>query len=372
MMSLKGEVMSAYVINARFLTMRMTGTQRSAYEIVKRLILNEQEQYCLVSPPLRGGNVTQLSIAQQGHIRQGHLWEQVELPHMVKGMGKDAVLYSPITSGPIMVTRQVLTVHDLFTIENPEWFSRAFSTWYQWLIPRLVRRVAYILTNSEYTRQQVLDRYELPQDKVVRCHFAQTEHFTLAPPEIVAQFRATHNLPERYVLSVGSMQRRKNVATLAAAWKQTTAHKQGIQLIIAGGAARKAVYNVARSGAYSLEHPTIHSIGYFPDEHLPLLYQAADAFVFPSLAEGFGLPILEAMACGTPVICSDTTAMPEVAGGAARLVPALDVEAWAEAIDSVLTDRELRRRMRSDGLRRAANFSWSKTANCVRTVLNSV
>ena len=121
-----------------------------------------------------------------------------------------------------------------------------------------------------------------------------------------------------------------------------------------------------------MEDPTIQQLGYFSDERLPLLYQGADAFVLPSLAEGFGLPILEAMACGTPVICSDTSAMPETAGGAARLVPPLQTEAWAEAIDCVLSDLELRRRMRSAGFKQAANFSWSKTADTVRAVLNSV
>jgi glycosyltransferase involved in cell wall biosynthesis len=351
----------------------MTGVQRSAYEIVRQLLLNREGHYYLVSPKFGAWEAPSLPVEQQGYIRQGHLWEQFELPQIVRRAGEEAVLYSPMTSGPLTVTRQVMTVHDLFPIEHPEWFSRAFSGWYRWLIPQLVRKVTYILVNSEYTRQRVLDRYGHAEDKLVLCYPAKNEQFMPASAEKLVQFRADRKLPERYILSVGSIEsKRKNLMTLAAAWKRTSARKQGIKLVIAGGAARKGVFNTAGSRADSLEDPTIHQVGYFPWEHLPLLYQGAEAFVFPSLAEGFGLPILEAMACGTPVICSDTTAMPEIAGGAARLVPPLEVEAWAESIDTVLADLDLRRRMRSDGFRQAANFSWSKTASIVRTVLNSV
>jgi glycosyltransferase involved in cell wall biosynthesis len=265
-----------------------------------------------------------------------------------------------------------MTVHDLFPIEHPEWYSRTFSAWYQWLLPRLFRRVAYILANSEYTRQQVLNRYGLSEDKVVLCHLAQNERFLPTSAEKVAQFRADHGLPERYLLFVGSIEPRKNLATLAAAWRRTSARKQGVKLVVVGGAAHKAVFKVANSRAEALDDPAIYQLGFFSDEHLPALYQGADALVFPSLAEGFGLPILEAMACGTPVICSNTTAMPEIAGGAARLVPPLEPEAWTEAIDSVLSDSGARQRMHSNGLKQVAHFSWSRTAKIVRSTLRSV
>jgi glycosyltransferase involved in cell wall biosynthesis len=132
------------------------------------------------------------------------------------------------------------------------------------------------------------------------------------------------------------------------------------------------VFNAPSSGADALEDPTIRQLGFLPDEHLPLLYQGAEAFVFPSLAEGFGLPVLEAMACGAPVICSNTTALPEISGGAAYLVPPLEIDAWAEAIDLVLYDSAVRQRMRSEGIRQAARFSWSHTTKIVRSTLEAV
>jgi glycosyltransferase involved in cell wall biosynthesis len=364
-----------YLINARFAGMRMTGVQRSAYEIVRQLVSDGSGRYHLVSPrseaPPKGERLA-LEVRQRGRLRQGHLWEQIELPGMVRRMGGEAVLYSPMTSGPVAVRKQVVTAHDLFAVEHPEWFSRAFSRWYSWLWPILLRRVTRIAANSEYTRQRVLERYGLPEEKVVTCHFAHDERF--APPltEEVERFRADRGLPERYLLYLGSVEPRKNLVTLAAAWKKTSARAEGVKLVVAGGAARKAVYNAANSGAEALDDPTIHRLGYFSDEHLPLLYGGADAFVLPSLAEGFGLPVLEAMACGTPVICSDNTALPEIAGGAAHLVPALEVEAWTETINSVLSDLGLRRRMSEAGIKRASRFSWTRTAAAVRSLLEAV
>jgi glycosyltransferase involved in cell wall biosynthesis len=350
----------------------MTGVQRSAHEIVNRLLLDEEGDYRLVSPYFSGKSADRLQVEQRGYIRLGHLWEQVELPMIVRKLGERAVLYSPMTSGPLAVSRQVVTVHDLFPVEHPEWFSRAFSAWYRWLWPRLLPKVACVVTNSNYTRQRVLERYGLPEEKVITCYFAQSEHFRPALAQEITEFRIQRELPSRYLLYVGSIEPRKNLKTLAAAWQLTTAREEGVRLVIAGGAARKAVFSTAGIGEEFLKDPTIHLVGYVPDEHLPLVYGGAEAFALPSLAEGFGLPILEAMACGTPVICSGDTALPEVAGGAARLVPALKVEAWAEAIDDVLSDPGLRRRMSDAGIKRASQFSWLETAGAVRSLLKVV
>lgn len=364
--------MRACVVNARFAGMRTTGVQRSAHEIVSRLIRNDEEAFQLVSPRLDGDATIPLPVEQRGNIRRGHPWEQLELPRIVRDAGKDTILYSPANTGPLTVNRQVLTVHDLFAVEHPEWYSRAFGTWYRFLWPRLLRKVARVVTNSSYTRERVLDRYGLPEERVVVCRFAQSELFSVRPAGEVARFRAYRRLPERYVLCVGSLEPRKNLTTLANAWKRTSARQEGAELVVAGGAGRKDVFNASASGADALPDPTIRYLGYVPDQDLPLLYGGAEAFALPSLAEGFGLPVLEAMACGTPVVCSDGTALPEVAGGAARLVPALEVEAWTEAIDSILYDSNLRRRMSDAGTRHAQGFSWSRTANAVRSVLDSV
>ena len=352
--------------------MRMTGVQRSACEIVSRLVADKEGDFRLVSPGFEGESTTTLPVERRGHVRVGHLWEQLELPRITRQAGKDAVLYSPMTSGPLAVSRQVVTVHDLFPVEHPEWFSRAFGSWYRWLWPRLLKRAGRVVTNSRYTRQRVLERYGLPEEKVLTCYFAQDERFRPSSPEEVSRLRAALDLPERYLLYIGSIEPRKNLKTLAAAWRRTRGREEGVHLVVAGGAARKAVFNAAGTGAESLKDPAIRLLGYVEDEHLPALYSGAQAFALPSLAEGFGLPVLEAMACGTPVICSDNTVLPEVSGGAARLAPATEVEAWVEALDDVLSDPALRRRMAASGVERAARFSWSTTAREVRSVLETL
>ncbi len=363
-----------FITNARFTSNRMTGVPRSAYEIVSRLVSSDGESHRLVAPRIGGEAPTPLPVERRGYIRQGHLWEQIELPGIVrKAGGENAVLFSPATSGPLAVRRQVMVAHDLFPIENPEWYSRAFSSWYGWLWPRLFPRVERILVNSNYTRERLLDRFSLSEYKVAMCHFAHdSERFAMSPEEEVSRFRGEQNLPERYLLYIGSIEPRKNLSTLVAAWKRTSAREQGVKLVVAGGAGRKDIFNSVGSGADVLEDPSIQLLGFFPDEHLPLLYQGAEALALPSLAEGFGLPILEAMACGTPVICADNTAMPEVAGGAARLVPTMDTEAWKEAMDETLSNAGLRSEMREAGLKRASEFSWERTAMTVRSLLKAV
>lgn len=360
------------MVNARFAGMRMTGVPRSAYEIVSRMVASAENEYRLVSPRLEPDSTPSLGVEQLGYVRQGHLWEQLELQSIVRKAGRNAVLYSPMTSGPLAVGRQVMTVHDLFPVEHPEWFSRTFSAWYKWLLPRLFRRVDRVVANSNYSKERILELYGLPESKVVVCPFGKDERFTPPSEEEVARFRTEQGLPERYVLFLGSLESRKNLATLVDAWKRITARKEGVELVIAGGAARPAVFNTSASGVRVINDPTVRLMGFFPDEQLPLLYGAAEAFALPSLAEGFGLPVLEAMACGTPVICSDNTALPEVVGGAARLVSAHEIEAWVEAIDSVLRDSDMQCRMSSSGLKRAAEFSWDDTARNVRKVLGSV
>ena len=177
------------------------------------MIQYETEQYYLLSPK-HIKNTVSLPVIQKGYLRQGHLWEQLELSVITKGFGQKAVLYSPMTSCPLMMGRQVMTGHALFFIEHPEWYSKAFSTWFGWLIPRLIKRAAYVIANLQYTRQRALETYSLPEDKVVLCHFAQSERYKPAPAEAVDRFRDVEGLPTRYLLHTGLIEPRKNLGSV--------------------------------------------------------------------------------------------------------------------------------------------------------------
>lgn len=267
----------------------MTGVQRSSHEMVSRLLQMEDAPK-LLSPRL-GEKGASLPVEQRGFLRTGHLWEQVELPRLVRESGKKAVLFSPANSGPLAVGRQVLFVHDLFPVEHPEWFSRAFSTWYRLLWSQLLRRVARVATNSDYTRGRILEHYGLPEERVVTCHFSHDRKLFGPPsPEETARFRQRAGLLERYALYVSSVEPRKNLRTLAQAWRRTRACREGVRLVVAGGAARKAVFNAADSGAETLEDPSIHLLGYVPDGDLPLLYGGPRPLCCPRWPRASGCP----------------------------------------------------------------------------------
>ena len=342
-------------VNGRFMQQRVTGMQRYAREIVARL----------------GSRVELVEPARAGHGIRGHLWEQVGLPCRLRG----SLLWSPCTTGPLGVGSQVVTIHDCAFRDRAECFTPRFAGWLQWLVPRLARRVRQILTVSHFSKDRIAEICRVPPEKIQVVHNGVDSRFRPATPEEIAAVRTKFNLPENYVLSVGSLEPRKNLPRLLEAWKlveeQLTSNQQGqkavSKLVLVGTTA--AVFASAKLAA---PVESVVLTGYVPDELLPALYSGAAAFVYPSLYEGFGLTVLEAMACGTPVICSSTTSLPEVAGDAAILVDPNDVAAIGQAIANLLGDEHLRSSLRARGLARAQQFTWDRAAAETWQVLSEV
>ena len=333
--------MSAVVLNARFAWQRTTGMQRYAWELARRF--GDRLQPARPGRPLRG--------------MSGHLWEQFCLPPAV---GR-RLLWSPNNTGPLAIARQVCTIHDLIPLDRPEWFAPRFASWYGWLLPRLARRVRHIIAVSEFTRSRILERFGIDPSRVTVIPNGVDGRFAPRPALEVERVRADLGLPTaRYVLSVGSLEPRKNVNRLLEAWARAVPRlPEDLYLVVSGA---KGVARVFSSVSLGRLPPRVLLTGYVPDEHLPALYSGATIFVYPSLYEGFGLPPLEAMACGTPVITSNTTSLPEVVGDAALLVDPLDVEATARAIERLAGDEAERARLRRLGLERIARFNWDDVA----------
>jgi glycosyltransferase involved in cell wall biosynthesis len=326
-------------LNARFYAHRPTGMQRYAIELVRRFA-NQLD-------PLRP------AMALRGPA--GHLWEQVYLPSAVRGR----LLWSPNNTGPLAIARQVCTIHDLIPIDRPEWFNPRFAQWYQWLLPRLARRVQHIIAISEYTKQRVIERLRVPASKITVIPNGVDERFSPRPADEIAAMRQALGLPAPYLLSVGSLEPRKNLPRLLDAWRliQSSVDRD-LELVVAGATGSSRVF-----GSVSLDsRPRVRCIGYVPDERLPALYSGAVALVYPSLYEGFGLPPLEAMACGTPVVTSRTTSLPEVVAARTVLVDPEDVESIACGILQILDSADLRETLRKNGIERAKEFSWAKSA----------
>jgi glycosyltransferase involved in cell wall biosynthesis len=279
------------------------------------------------------------------------------------------VVHVQYVAPPLCPARIVVSVHDLAYEHYPQFFSRAEVARFRALVPWTIRRAAAVLTLSEFSRQDIVRRYGVPPEKVVVAPCAADPMFRPLHDEArLADVRARYGTGERFILCVGNLQPRKNLRTLIDAYVRlrradATRHK----LVLVG---RKAwlyddIFAVARASGYAGE---LVFTGYVPDEDLVALDNAADLFVYPSLFEGFGLPPLEAMACGTPVVTAQGSSFPEVVGDAALTVDPLDAEALAGAIATMLRDAGLRARFSARGLQRAATFSWEASARAIAAI----
>jgi glycosyltransferase involved in cell wall biosynthesis len=324
-------------VNGRYLVQQITGQQRYAREIVARLA----ERMDVIAPPP----------ASRG--MRGHLWEQFALPRRLSG----ELLWSPSTTGPLGVRRQVVTIHDCAFFDQANCFSRAFAAWYQFLVPRLARAARSIITVSEFSKQRIVELCRVAPEKVAVVYSGVGSQFRPHSADEIAAARRQLGLPDRYILCVGSLEPRKNLRRLLAAWQLVQPKLDGLSLVIAGAKGR-----VFRDAGLSQSPAGVHLAGYLTDELLPAVYAGAEMFVYPSLYEGFGLPVLEAMTSGLPVITSRGTALAEVAGDAAAAVDPLSIESIAAGMEGMAGDAALRSSLGGRGLARAKQFTWEQAA----------
>ena len=264
-------------------------------------------------------------------------------------------LLCPANLGPLAFPRNVVVIHDAAALRHPEWYSPAYAAWQRRVLPALARRALHVVTVSEFSRGELTDLLGLPSGRVSVIPGGVDAAFT--PQADSERSRAALGLARPYVLCVASQTARKNLAALVPAAQALA--DDGIEVVVAGGHRPQFA---REAGLEGLRH-----LGAVPDALLPGLYAGAEAFALPSLYEGFGLPVLEAMACGTPVIAADATALAETAGGAARLAPPAAV---SDAVCAVVRSPEERARLRAAGLARAAPFTWERTARAVDAVLS--
>jgi glycosyltransferase involved in cell wall biosynthesis len=270
---------------------------------------------------------------------------------------RSGALLCPANFAPLAFPRNVLVIHDAAALRHPEWYSRAYVAWQRRVLPALARRALHVVTVSEFSRNELADLLQLDPQRVSVVAGGVDPAFT--PDADAEGARRVLGLTGPYVLCVASQTARKNLRALVPAARQLAA--DGIEVVVAGGHRPQFA---REEGLEALRH-----LGAVPDPLLPGLYAGAEAFALPSLYEGFGLPVLEAMACGTPVIAADATALPGTAGGAARLAPP-EGEAFAHVLREVVGSPAERARLRSAGLTRAAPFTWERTAREVDDLLS--
>lgn len=331
-------------VNTRVTHYQLTGVQRYCKEILS--LVDNHSLISKVKPPF-----------WISHSILGHLWEQIVLPHYTK----QNLLFSPSNTGPLLVKNQVVTIHDVVSLDHPEWLNPKFAAWYQFLLPKLAKQVKKIITISEFSKSRILYHIRIPEDKIVVIPNGISESFAPCDSCQVMKMKKVLNIPDgQYILYLGSLEPRKNLKRVLMAWnKVQDCFPKDTYFVIGGAKGRKQVFQ-------AINIPdnvrNVIFLGHVPDQYLPTLYSGALYFIYVSIYEGFGLPVLEAMACGTPVLTSDTTSIPEVVGNAALLVDPLSVNEIAEAMLALQESESLRQQLRADGLKRVKSYSWKETA----------
>ena len=287
-------------------------------------------------------------------FRAGHAWEQAALPLLARG---SPVLFSPANLAPLAAGRRnVVLIHDVAALRRPEAYGRVYAAYQRRLLPAIARRARRVVTVSDFSRTEIVELLGVPHRTIEVVPNGVDARFSPAADPLPTARR--HGLDRPYVLAVGTHSARKNLSALGEASRRLA--ELGVELVVAG----------SKRGYLRGEEPPAGArrLGYVDDPLLPGLYAGARALAMPSLHEGFGLPCIEAMAAGVPVVAARRGALPETCGDAALLVEPEPRE-LAEALVTAVTDEEVRSRLREAGLARARGYSWDATAARADAVL---
>lgn len=327
------------LVNARVLAVPSNGQKRVAEEILRRL---------------DGVETAAPAGAVASGIR-GHGWEQLALPRIARGRN----LWSPSTTGPVRHPRQVVTVHDIAFVDNPEWFSRSFARLYDLVVGQLVRHARHMIAVSEFTRGRLIAHYRADPDRVTTIHSGSTASFHRMPAEAVAEARRRLGVPDApYLVAFLGHDPRKNLARVIEAWARVSARHPDARLVTFGRSSNAKVFAAAKLAAPPV---SVLHVGPVSDADLACLYAGSAGLVFPSLYEGFGLPVIEAASCGARVLTSGVTALPEVSPVDAVLVDPLSVDEIAAGMERLLgaADTEVAMAARVASV---ARFDWDEAA----------
>lgn len=304
-------------------------------------------------------------------------WEQITLPAAVKEDNLDFLHSTCNTSALRLSVPLMLTLHDVIYLEKTDFKGTAYQNfgniYRKLIVPRIVKMSKVIVTVSNFERQVILERLKLPEHAVKVIYNAVSPKFTTGfDAARLEDFSLTHSLPSNFILFLGNTAPKKNTINVVKAYiKYKRSTPQGLPLIILDYDQNLVYELLNEMKAIDLQDDFIFP-GYIPSEEMPLLYNNCSLFLYPSLRESFGLPILEAMACGVPVITSQTSSMPEVADDAAIFVDPYNFEDITEKMIHLLGSPQLMQEMKMKGLKRAAQFTWRSSAEQLLTVYNNL
>ncbi len=340
------------ILNLSFLLTQPTGTTTYTLNLLPHI--HSCNPTLLVSKPIPSYNCYQVPAKQtaeqglKGHLRR-ILWTQWQLPRIYQQL-RSRLLFSPIPEAPLYSNcRYVVMVHDLIPLRFPKRRS-PLTPYFRYYLPQVLAQAQHIICNSAATARDLTDFFRIPEKKIIPILLAyDTNHFRFL------------DLPSRnYFLYIGRHEPYKNLQRLIDAFAALPSCRD-YELWLAGSPDHRYTPSLKAKVEQLGISNQVKFLDYVPYDQLPTIINQALALVFPSLWEGFGLPVLEAMACGTPVITSNLSSLPEVAGDAALLVNPYNTGEITEAMQAVATDSALRSRLRTLGINRARQFSWAKT-----------
>lgn len=340
-------------INGRFLTQKMTGVHRFAYNLSKALVKAGVECRVIMPsmPIVSSYDISGFDIVKYGSFT-GHFWEQVILPIYMRKHKKDLLL-NFTSLGPIAVSNKIITIHDLAFIENPSWYSKSYVLLYKLLTPLSAKTSKHIITVSDFSKREIIKKLKVKESKISVIYNAAD--VCLREDETILK-----KIPPKYVLAVSSIDPRKNFERLIKACTLIPDYK----LVVAGEA-----NPVFKQVNISETHNNVFFVGRVTDAELTTLYKNATAFIYPSLYEGFGIPPIEAMAYGCPVVVSDIEVLHEVCRDAALYVDPYDVNQIAHTISQIIDGAGLQEELKVKGYNNIKRFNWQNSSIALINIL---
>lgn len=350
---------SYLVINTRFLTQSITGVQRFAIEISRQLKKLAGDRVLFVAP----GNIMHTDIAEELDakvvgISTGHAWEQIDLPLYLRSIGSP-LLVNLANTAPLLYKNKAVVVHDVAFERFPQNFDWKFRWFYKLLVPRIIHNSRVVITVSEFSRQEIHKLYKRSDSNIKVVYNAVSDAFSS---------NTSYTTSEDYILAVSSLNQQKNFHSLVKAYNQLKS--ANIKLYIVGSINK----NFAPLDLLSdIEgNSNIVMKGRVNDHELASLYSGAKCFVFPSFYEGFGIPPLEAQACGCPVVCSNAASLPEVGGDSVAYCDPYSVDDIFDKIKMVVEDESLQQALRQKGYQNIRRFSWRKSAEQILKIVSDL
>ena len=371
------------MIDARSVDTKQSGVGNYVTHLIEGLrVVDRRNQYALMVTSkqlanlpdnLRAFEIFTVPFSNESHLL-GDPWEFFLLPRLLRKNNVD-LFHGPAFMAPPSQRgfQSVATIHDLVAFHHPQTIPTKYAFYMRFLIKLMVRKAGGIITDTEFIRREIINAFHIDKERVYAVPIAVSDLFRpVMDKERIQRVKERYGIKKHYFLHVGNIEPRKNLSSLFQACERIWEKLQSdYNLVVVGkrGWLYRGIFDILRKSGISRD---VIFTGYVQEEDIPVLYSGADFFVFPSVYEGFGLPILEAMKCGTPVITSHVSSMPEVAGDAALYVNPDSLEDIAEKILELAYNEPLKKVMRERGFIQASKFSWEKTAKKTLEVYEAV